>query len=98
MIDFASFVLVSKLAVLTLGAVVVRLAYLAYRRTGSRALRALAIAFGLITLGGALGGGVDQLLEVGLEAGVLINSALTAAGFAVLAYSLYVSEDPTTDD
>lgn len=96
MVSLAPLVFASKLAVLAMGLLVVRAAYLAYKRTGSRALRALTFAFGLITLGGVLGGGVDQLLHVGLEAGVLVNSALTAVGFAVLAYSLYVTEEPTT--
>ena len=93
--SLASFVFVAKLLVLALGLLVVRAAYRAYRRTGSRALRALTAAFVLITLGGAVGGSLDRLLDVGLEAAVLANSALTAIGFAVLAYSLYVADDPT---
>ena len=95
--SLASLVVVSKLLVLGLGLVVVRVAYRAYRRTGSRALRALTVAFGLITLGAAIGGGLDRVFHVGLEAAVLANSALTAVGFAVLAYALYVTDEPTPD-
>ncbi len=91
----ASLLVVTKLLALGLGLLVVRAGYRAYRRTGSRALRALTVAFALITLGGAVGGSLDRLLDVGLEAAVLANSALTAVGFAVLAYSLYVADDPT---
>lgn len=88
----AAVVVVAKLAVLVLGLLVVRLAYRAYRRTGSRSLRSLTIAFGCITLGAILGGVVHQLLDVGLVTGVLVNSALTAVGFVVLVHSLYVIE------
>lgn len=94
MVTLTPLVFVSKLLVLAIGILIVRSAYRAYRRTGSRSLRALTIAFGLITVGSVLGGSVHRLLNVGLEAGVLVNTALTAVGFAVLAYSLYVTEEP----
>lgn len=88
-----SLVFAANLLVLVLGLVVVRAAYRAYRRTGSRALRSLTVAFGCITLGGVLGGIAHQLLRVGLETGVFVNSLLTVVGFAVLAHSLYVTGD-----
>lgn len=92
MTDLLSFLVVSKSLVLVLGVLIVRAAYRAYRRTGSRALRSLTIAFAFITIGGLLGG-VNQLLGFGTEAGILFNSLLTAIGFTVLAHSLYI-EDP----
>ncbi|MFB6360071.1 MAG: hypothetical protein ABEH59_01990 [Halobacteriales archaeon] len=93
MTDFLSLLVVTKTFVLVLGVLIVRAAYRAYRRTGSRALSSLTIAFSLITIGAILGGGVNHLLRLGTEAGILINSLLTAVGFAVLAHSLYL-EDP----
>lgn len=87
-------VLISKTLVLVFGLLIVRIAYRAYRRRGSRSLRSLTLAFGLITIGGVLGGSIDQVLQLGLQAGILANSLLTALGFAVLAYSLYASDDP----
>jgi hypothetical protein len=51
MVTLTPLIFVSKLLVLAMGIVIVRSAYRAYRRTGSRSLRALTIAFGLITVG-----------------------------------------------
>lgn len=86
-------VFAAKLLVLALGLLVVRASFRAYRRTGSRPLRSLTVAFGCITLGAVLGGIAHQFLGVGLETGVLVNSLLTVVGFAVLAHSLYASEE-----
>lgn len=94
MVPLTAIVVLAKLLVFVFGLVVVRLAYRAYRRTGSLALRSLAIAFGLITLGALLGGGADQLVDLGLETGMLINSLLMAVGFAVLVHALFVMESP----
>lgn len=93
MTDFLSLVVIAKTLVLVLGVLIVRAAYRAYRRTGSRALGSLTVAFCLITIGAILGGGVNHVLRLGTEAGIFINSLLTASGFAVLAHSLY-AEDP----
>ena len=92
-------VFVAKLVVLAFGALIVRSGYRAYRRTGSTALRSLTLGFGLVTLGGVLGGGAHQLLGVGLETGVLLESVLMAAGFGVLAHALFVVDRrPAADE
>lgn len=75
---------------LLLGGAITWFAWSAWRRTGSEALRALAIGIGIIALGGLLGGLVDIFLPIDWRQGVLIESVFTATGFAVLLYSLYV--------
>lgn len=79
-----------KTVTLLLGGAVTYFAAKAWQRTGSPALRSLAIGFGFVTLGSLLAGVVDQLLNVGQTFAVLTESALTAVGFAVIVYSLYV--------
>jgi hypothetical protein len=76
---------------LALGSLVTYLALKAYRRTGAAALRALAVGFGVVTLGAVIGGLVDLLVpNAGLLEGVLVHSTTTMIGFAFVAYSLYV--------
>ena len=89
MTDYTVAIIAAKAVVLVLGGLITYFAYRAFRRTRSSSLRSFAIGFGTITLGALLGGGFDQLAGLGLEAGVLVQSLLTAVGFAVLAYSLY---------
>jgi len=87
---------VTKTLTVVLGALITYLAYTAYRRTEARELRALAVGFGVVTLGSVLGGATDvgsEVLELtgtqGVLVGVLVQSLLTLAGFAVITYSLY---------
>lgn len=92
MVSFSVIAVLAELTVFRFGLVVVRLAYRAYRRTGLPALRSLALAFGLITLGALLGGDVDRLLDLEQETGILVDIVLTTAGFAVLLHALYVMD------
>jgi hypothetical protein len=85
--------IVTKTVTLMLGALITFLAYRAYRRQGEPALRALMIGFGLVTVGSAAGGALYHLGGVDFTLGVSIESLVTAAGFAVLVYSLYASVD-----
>lgn len=85
-----------KTLTVVFGALITYLAYSAYRRTDARELRALAVGFGVVTLGSVLGGAVDlggdAVSAVGPDAillGVLVQSLLTLVGFAVITYSLY---------
>jgi heme A synthase len=82
-------IILVKSLTLVLGALITYLAFKAYRRTGGSSLRSLAIGFGIVTLGSALAGVANQLLGVSLPIGVLLQSLLTALGFAVITYSLY---------
>jgi len=81
-----------KTITLVLGGLITLLAYRSYNRTGSRALGALALGFGIITFGAFLGGVVDQFLDAGFQLGLLIESGLVAVGFSVVVYSLYTDE------
>lgn len=83
-------IIVTKSIILLLGSLITYLSYKTHRRTQTPALRALAIGFGVITLGALLAGVADQLLGVSLAAGIFINSILTALGFVIITYSLYV--------
>jgi heme A synthase len=82
-------IILVKSLTLVLGALITYLAFKAYRRTGGSSLRSLAIGFGIVTLGSALAGVANQVLGVSLPIGVLLQSLLTALGFAVITYSLY---------
>lgn len=81
-------IVAAKTVTLLLGSLVTYLAYRAYRRTGSASLRALALGFGVITGGAIVAGGLDQFTSFGLLYGVLVQSTLTALGFAIITYSL----------
>lgn len=76
---------------LVMGGLITYFAYRAYRRTDSPALRALTVGFGIVTLG-ALAAGVLDVFLTGENArtfALIVESALTTAGFAVILYSLY---------
>jgi hypothetical protein len=83
-------VVVLKTLSLVMGGLITYFAYSAYRRTDARALRALAVGFGIVTLGAMAAGLVDQVLGPDARATALVvESALTATGFGVILYSLY---------
>ncbi|WP_137286042.1 DUF7521 family protein [Halorussus salinisoli] len=85
-----SLVIALKTITLTLGGLITFFAYKAYRRTDSLALRALAVGFGIVTLGAFLAGIADQVVGVNRTTVLVIESTLTAAGFGVITYSVYV--------
>ncbi len=82
-----------KTLTLILGGLITYLAYKAYRRTGAASLRVLTIGFGIVTIGSLLAGGLDQVVGSGFRIGLLVESTLVTIGFAVIVYSLYVSEE-----
>ena len=82
-------IVATNTATLVLGSLIVLLSYRAYRRTGATALRSLALGFGVVTLGAILAGLVDLVTSFRLGYGVLLQSALTLVGFAIITYSLY---------
>lgn len=79
----------AKTLTLVLGGLITLLALRAYRRTGARELRALAIGFGIITFGALLAGITDVVFGLPFQASALVESLVTAVGFAVIIYSLY---------
>lgn len=78
-----------KTATLLFGGVITLFAYRAYARTRSPALRALALGFGVVTVGAAAAGAADLLLGFDRQIALIVESALTALGFGIIAYSLY---------
>ena len=87
--SIATGIIVMKTGILVLGGLITYFSVKAYRNTGSNALRALAVGFGIITLGALLAGTLDLILGIPLGAGLLIDAVLTFVGFAVITYSLY---------
>ncbi|MFC7177227.1 DUF7521 family protein [Halosegnis marinus] len=61
----------------------------AYRRTRARPIGALALGFGIVTFGTMLSGVADQVLRVEMAWVLVVETALTTAGFLVILYSLY---------
>lgn len=82
-------IVVLKTITLLLGGLITYYAYKAYRRTQSRALWALTIGFGFITVGSLIAGVLDQLTGLPTTTGIAVESLLTAVGFGVILYSLY---------
>ncbi|MFB6243387.1 MAG: hypothetical protein ABEH80_04765 [Halobaculum sp.] len=82
----------TKLGTLVLGGLISYLGWKAYQRTGAPPLRALSVGFGIVTVGAAVGGVVDQFLLQSQSTlyGILVSSALTLVGFGVITYSLYM--------
>jgi hypothetical protein len=89
MVHVTSTVVALKTVTLVLGGLITYFAFKAYRRTGAPPLRALALGFGTVTLGSLLAGVVDRLLETAGTTALVVESALTAIGFAIILYSLY---------
>jgi hypothetical protein len=87
-------VVAAKTVSLLAGGLVTLLAARAYRRTGAAPLRALAVGFGLFTVGALFGGGLHYLVGTDLATGVVVQSVFTALGLGTLVYSLY-ADDPT---
>lgn len=85
-------IVATKTLTLVLGGLITYFAFKAYRRTDSVALRALAIGFGIITVGSIVAGSADVVLGVRLGFSVLLQSVLTLIGFVIITYSLYVTE------
>ncbi len=80
---------IAKTTTLAFGSVLTYLSYRAFKRTGSRALRALSAGIGLLTLGAFLGGALHQLADISFAISVGVQSVFTAVGFAVMTYSLF---------
>lgn len=83
-------VVVLKTLTLVIGGSITFYAFKASRNNGSAALRALALGFGIVTLGALLAGIVDQLLPLDPTVSFVVESLFTTVGFAVILYSLYV--------
>ena len=91
MTHLSALVIAFKTLALVFGGLITYFATKAYRRTGSPALRALAVGFGFVTLGALLAGAMDQFImgPTDRTMALAIESLLTTVGFGVILYSLY---------
>lgn len=78
-----------KTVLLVVGGLITYFAARAYRRTRADSLGVLALGFGVVTLGTLVSGIADQLLRVEMAWVLVVETALTTAGFLVILYSLY---------
>ena len=88
-------VLVFKTITLLIGGFVTYTAARAARKTGWAGLTYLAVGFGIATFGSLLAGVADQALLLDTSTALVVENALTAAGFAVIGYSLYATQRGT---
>lgn len=84
-----------KTVTLALGGLITFLAAKAARRTSSSGLSILAAGFGVVTLGSLLAGIADLVLAVDPTTAFVVEQALTAVGFGIVTYSLYVTRRAT---
>lgn len=82
--------MVVKTLLLVVGSIITYFAFKAYRRTRQPALGYLTSGFAIVTLGFVLAGMVNEVFNVDLTLGILVESLLVLIGFSIIAYSLYV--------
>lgn len=87
-----------KTATLLIGGFITYAAASAARKTGWTGLSYLAVGFGIVTFGSLLAGIADQLLLINTHDALIVENALTAVGFAVIGYSLYVTRQSSGVD
>ena len=92
--QYTAVIALANTATLVTGGLIVLFAYRAFRRTGSQALRAVVIGFGLIVIGTTVAGLVHAVSGY-VAIGVAIQSGATACGFLALLYSLYTETSRT---
>lgn len=85
-----AFIIAVMVIILALGGSITYFAFKAYRRTKDPSIRGLMFGFGFVTLGALFGGIAHQLLDVSLQASIAVNSVLTALGFGIITYSLFI--------
>ncbi|WP_247008744.1 DUF7521 family protein [Halorientalis litorea] len=89
LVHVPSAIVALKTVTLLLGGLIAYFAYSAYRRTDARPLGLLALGFAFVTLGALLAGVFDLALDAPRSSAIIIESGMTALGFAVIVYSLY---------
>ncbi|WP_250137832.1 DUF7521 family protein [Halorientalis salina] len=98
LVHVPSVIVALKTITLLLGGLIAYFSFKAYRRTGAKPLRLLAIGFGFVTAGSLIAGALDLVgtANIGpvLDRGyaIVAEAALTALGFAVIVYSLYAQQ------
>ncbi|MFB6223125.1 MAG: hypothetical protein ABEH86_05560 [Haloarcula sp.] len=93
--DIPLIVIAFKTATVLLGGLITYFAAQAALKTRSNGLTYLALGFATITVGSLVAGVADQLFGLHTDAALIFENGLTAVGFAVIAYSLYVTSRST---
>ena len=83
------FATATKVVALGLGAFIVYLAYMGYRRNASKPLLYAALGFALITAGTIIEGILYVLLGTELLAATATGTVVTILGFVTVIYSIY---------
>lgn len=83
-------IIVAKTLTLFLGGLITYFSWKAYRRTKAPSLRALALGFGIMTMGLVVAGIGNIVFDVPTLFSVFFESILTTLALAVIVYSLYV--------
>jgi hypothetical protein len=89
--DIPLIVIGFKTVTVVLGGLITYFATRAALKTRSAGLTTLAAGFATITLGSLVAGIADQLFGLSTGVALIVENALTAIGFAVIAYSLYLT-------
>lgn len=93
MVDFSNpifwFTTVTKVAALVLGAFIVYLAYMGYRRNASKPLLYAALGFALITASTVTEGILYVLSGVDLLTATATGTIVTVLGFIAIIFSIY---------
>jgi hypothetical protein len=92
MVEFSGmfwFATATKVIALVLGAFIVYLAYVGYRRNTSKPLLYAALGFAFITLGTIIEGILYVALGVELLAATAAGTVVTILGFITVIYSIY---------
>lgn len=88
--DFIILLLVvAKIIALVLGGIVSVLAYRAYKQTRISGLQYFAAGLAVITIGTVLVGAFHHLGGASITTGMLLETVIIAAGFAVMVVGLY---------
>jgi len=83
------FATLTKVVALLLGAFIVYLAYVGYRRNASKPLLYAALGFAFITLGTVVEGVLYVVLGAELLAATAAGTLVTIFGFVTVIYSIY---------
>jgi len=78
----------AKVVVLALGLAIAGLAFLAYRRSRSRLLLGLAVAFAVVAFGSFVEGVTYEVLGWDLAAGHIVESVFVVTGLGLIALLL----------
>lgn len=89
--DITPVVIGLKTVTLLLGGLITYLSARAAISARSPGLAYLAAGFAVITAGTLVAGVVDQLFGIRTGVALVVENAVSAVGFAVVAYSLYVT-------